>query len=394
MFGFLKKKKKEKVEAPAVEEEKEEKVEDESILKDLAAQKGEILEPDENALSPKEQAKRKKINSLRAKISQMLQSNNVEIIDENEGDEYEVAGSGGSSGDTAKQQQDYDSLKAQYGGSGKKKKEELTLTIDDFDYTYVGKYVEEYDIIHLKSIKKIKLPNPHAKLIKRLSFACLGVVVIVIASFIAYSILRVKPEYLESVSLTQSNQVYYRGEYFDCTGIYFKAEYSTGRVEYTPVTIEDWTGSIGIVTNTSKGLLFDGGTAATLKFHFHGFVGENPTVNTDLELSITVRDRSESGIGAVYTDGIFNLKSGDTITSKHLIPLVEYDKYAEQGSAMLSLDMVKLNIDGTDYSYNSSEKGFVLTADITESSKIKVIYLTNSAYEVELINGANSVTSR
>lgn len=406
MFNFLKffKKKKKVDDEGQNPEEKDQKVEDESILKEIAAQKGEKEkkeEPTEEELSPQEKEKLSRLNKVKSKIAQMLKSSNVEIIDENEGDEYEYET--GSAGDKKKQEQDYDALKARFGAGGKNKKEELTLTIDDFDYTYIGKYVDEYDIIHMRDIKRIKLPNKHKKLIKRLSFAAAAIVVIVVASIITYNIVRVKPEYLQSVSLSQATQTYYKNEYFDYTGIYMVAKYSTGRVARLPLTASNYVDCSGgyVEESYDKTLLrFTGGSGTLLHFEFDGFVGES-NASTSLILSITIVEKKEDGLNVMYSDGIFDLKSGDLINSDYLLPLVEYQDYNDREvySTKLSLSDVniKVIIDGNVIGYDSVNKGFVVESDILPTSKIEVSYYIKGKDEtvvVELDRTKNNVSAK
>ena len=134
-----------------------------------------------NEISPEEnkdyEDEDDKYSSVKSKISRILKSSNIEIIDENEGDEYEFE----NDKDKEKQQHDYDELKAIFGGNNKDKKQELTLTIDDFDYTYTGEYLDEYDLVHIKNIKKIKLQHKHSKLIKRLAIAASVLIVVGVA---------------------------------------------------------------------------------------------------------------------------------------------------------------------------------------------------------------------
>ena len=102
-------------------------------------------------------------------VEYVVRNNAIEIVDENIGDEYE---SGGATSDE-KSQQDYDSLKALFGDKAKGKKDEVTLTIDDFDYTYTGQYLDEYDLMHMKAIKKIRLQRKYPKGLKKFLIACI-----------------------------------------------------------------------------------------------------------------------------------------------------------------------------------------------------------------------------
>ena len=140
MFG-KKKKKQPKVEKAIKGSSEEEQVldaenkTDELVDKNQAAIDdflGQEETPQDDFLTEKQRIKVEKLNSVKSKISQILKSQNIEIVDENIGDEYEMEGAGESE---AKSQQDYDSLKALFGDKDKGKSQELTLTIDDFDYT-------------------------------------------------------------------------------------------------------------------------------------------------------------------------------------------------------------------------------------------------------------------
>ena len=119
-------------------------------------------EEEESNLTPAQKEQIEKLNAVKSKISKILQSQNIEIIDENIGDEYESV-------NATKEfnQQDYDALNT--GFAAKNKTKELTLTIDEFDYTYVGQYLEEFDLMHIKSIKKIRLQKkyPNTKAIRQ-----------------------------------------------------------------------------------------------------------------------------------------------------------------------------------------------------------------------------------
>ena len=104
MFGFLKKKKKKDdiAENPAEENSQEEVVEEDLPSKQETPEKEEV---DLSSLSEKERERLKKINSLKSKLSHILQSKDIEIVDENEGDEWEYEA--GPTGDIKKQQQDF-----------------------------------------------------------------------------------------------------------------------------------------------------------------------------------------------------------------------------------------------------------------------------------------------
>ena len=368
MFGFFKKKKKKDdvAENPAEENSQEEVVEEDLPSKQETPEKEEV---DLSSLSPKEREKLEKINSLKSKLSHILQSKDIEIIDENEGDEWEYEA--GPTGDIKKQQQDYDSLKSRFSRSSKDKKTELTLEIDDFDYTYVGKYVDEYDVIHMRTIKKIKLPNKYAKVIKKVTIAVACVAILIVGIVVAYNLTKVDPEHLTGAYLSQTSQSYYINETFDFTGLYIYAQYSTGRIEKVPLTIEHFDKYLGgAVERYGDTLKFANGTGTTLTFHYAGLVN-GITFETDLELFIEIVTKNEDGLGVIYSDGIFNLEKDEYITSKHLVSLIEYDNYS---SMVIDIQGLTINVDGTDLAYEKAVKGFRVTKNMTSSSKIVISY--------------------
>ena len=135
----------------------------------------------DDGLTDSQREKKERLDSVKSKIAQILKSQNIEIVDENFGDEYET-GSGGSTEERS--QQDYDSLKALFGDKDKGKKQELTLTIDDFDYTYVGQYIDEYDLMHMKNIKRIKLQKKYPKWMKKAIIAASVIAVVGVGVFL------------------------------------------------------------------------------------------------------------------------------------------------------------------------------------------------------------------
>ena len=392
MFGFLKKGKKKKndllADNPAEESQQEEVAEENSPAKSEKVEEKEEI--DESTLSPKERERLEKLRSVKSKISHILQSKDIEIIDENEGDDYEFET--GSTGDKKKQQQDYDSLKARYSRSGKDKKQELTLQLDDFDYTYVGKYVDDYDVIHMKTIKRIKLPNKHAKLIKKIAIGVACVAVVIIGGVVAYNLTKVDPEHLTGAYLSQTSQSYYRNELFDFTGLYIYAQYSTGRVEKIPLKMEHFVSYLGGgVEKYGDTLRFASGFGTTLTFHYEGFVG-GIDFKTDLDMNITIMTKNENGLAVIYSDGIFGLEKDEFITDKHLIPLVEYENYS---STKIELQSVTVKVDGVDLEYDRTAKGFKVKNDMTSTSKIEVSYrVKNSTVTIELDRTKSIISSK
>ena len=405
MFGFLKKKKKSKeAESQAPEENSEEK-KDDSAPQPEAKPAGEEKKEDENQideskLSEKEKEKLDKLKNIKSKISRILQSSDIEIVDENEGDDYESEAEGSS--DIAKQQQDYDILKAKFGKGNKDKKEEVTLTIDDFDFTYVGKYVDEYDLIHMKNIKRIKLPNKHKKLIKRLILATSIIIALSVAGIVGYNMTKAKPEVLVSVSLSQKTQKYFENESFDFTGLYLTEVYSTGRINVIDLSESNYRVHKGGYASAYKKtggvldrLIFTGKSNVTIYFQ-HGGFGMDDNYQ-DLIMNITVLKKEEKSITVKYSNGIFDLQGGDVINSEYLIPLIDYENY---NSNKISLDSsnLKVIVDGRTLLYNKNLKGFELPegVNITKDSIINIRYdvvstTETKTFQTTLVYGANSM---
>ena len=59
----------------------------------------------------------------------------------------------------------------------------------------MGKYVEDYDLIHMKNIKRIKLTNKHKKLIQRIVVGAVAVLVLIVGGIVAYKMTRAEPVY-------------------------------------------------------------------------------------------------------------------------------------------------------------------------------------------------------
>ncbi|MBQ8452114.1 MAG: hypothetical protein IJ538_05045 [Clostridia bacterium] len=331
----------------------------------------------EEKLSDAQRNKIEKLDNVKDKISKILQSSNIEIVDENFGDEYESGGAGGDD----QQQQDYDALKALFGGKDKGKTQELTLTIDDFDYTYTGQYVDEFDLMHVKSIKKIRLQRKHSKHFKRFIIAAVLVVLIGVGAFLGYYFTRQTPVVLASVQLNQTEHDYYQNDKFDYTGLYFILKYSDGKTTNVKLNDSFRTNIIGQYTS-SDGIIFTGnaGSTVTLTFTYE---------SSSVQYVVNIKQKQISGISAIYTNGLFNLNVGDVITEDYLKVLVKYANYGEEKLDMSS--QITLNVDGTTISYNSTSKGFVLTNAVTSSSTIVINYAT---YNLQLTNdGLNYKTT-
>ncbi len=339
----------------------------EKTTEDLVDFFGEKAVEDSN-LTEAQKAQVERINNVKGKISKILQSQNIEIIDENIGDEYEndnVKEGGEQS------QQDYDSLKALFGDKGKNKKQELTLTIDDFDYTYVGQYLEEFDLMHLKNIKRVRLQRKKNKKLRKALLIVSIVLIVGLGGFLAYYFTRETPVYLKSVTLSQTSHDYYVNEYFDYTGLYFNLEYSDGRVERVKLEnkyLVDVTGKAKKTGENNELIQFDNGTTATLVFKYSDF---------QVTYTINILKKNDKGISLIYTDGLFNLKKGDNISNNHILFMINYGDYGEELSDITQSD-VKIYVDGT--SCEKSKNGYKLTSDLTKTSKIKVTY---QSYEIE-----------
>ena len=317
-------------------------------------------EPEEDTqFTEKQKEKLKKIGSVKEKIAQILQSSNIEIIDENLGDEYESDGTGKTS---EQQQQDYDSLKALFGSKDKNAKQELTLTIDDFDYTHVGQYLDEFDLMHIKGIKHIRLQSKHAKLIKKISIIGACVAVLGIGIFAAISLIREKPVVLESIALNRIEDDYYLNEYFDYSGLYINATYSNGKVDRIKLDsthLKDILGNKDIVGDDIK--LTDS-KQVTLWFTYGGF---------DTSYSINIVHKKATSLDVIESNGFYNLTKDEYITDRDIKVICNYENHLPD---FISLDQITLEIDGIKCVYDKNNKGFKIPVDIKEDSTIKIGY--------------------
>lgn len=339
----------------------------EKTTEDLVDFFGEKAVEDSN-LTEAQKAQVEKLNNVKGKISKILQSQNIEIIDENIGDEYEndnVKEGGEQS------QQDYDSLKALFGDKGKNKKQELTLTIDDFDYTYVGQHLEEFDLMHLKNIKRVRLQRKKNKKLRKALLIVSIILIVGLGGFLGYYFTRETPVYLKNVTLSQTSHDYYVNEYFDYTGLYFNLEYSDGRVERVKLEnkyLIDATGKVERTGENNELIQFVSGNTATLVFKYKDF---------EVTYTINILKKNEKGISLIYSDGLFNLKSGDSITSDYILFMINYGEYGEE-LGDITQSGVKLFVDGTECA--KSKAGYKLASDLTKTSKIKITY---QSYEIE-----------
>lgn len=320
---------------------------------------------EDDGLTEIQKQKYEKLGNVKDKISKILKSSNVEIVDENIGDEYDLDYATDSE---KQQQQDYDSLKALFGNKDKAKKQELTLTIDDFDYTYVGQYIDEYDLMHMKGIKKVRLQRKYPKHLKKFLIAACVVLIAGLGGFLGYYFTRETPVYLKSVALNQTENNYYIYENFDYTGLYLIAEYSNGVRQYIPLNGNYLVDIIGRVERNGDDIQFTGGTLAELTFSYQGF---------NVNYSVNILEKIKEGLIALYSPGFFNLQSGEYITDDYLKILCDYGDYGQE-LLDLSSSEIELYVNDTKLNYvtnsGGNKSGFLLTENLTESSMIRVSY--------------------
>lgn len=316
-----------------------------------------------NEISPEEnkdyEDEYDKYSSVKSKISRILKSSNIEIIDENEGDEYEFE----NDKDKEKQQHDYDELKAIFGGNNKDKKQELTLTIDDFDYTYTGEYLDEYDLVHIKNIKKIKLQHKHSKLIKRLAIAASVLIVVGVAITLSIVLTRKTPVFLKSISLSKTEQSYYLNESFDYTGIYILAEYSDGRVERIKLSKDYFYDSQGYVERPGNELVFTDGQEAMLYFKYQ---------EKQASIKINILRKEMTGMFVEKSKRLENLSYGDYITQEDLLIFVRYSNYPDELINFSDKLTIAVGGGGTILKYVPEINGYEVT------TSLKGTYLTIS----------------
>ncbi len=281
---------------------------DDSILGVDKLEKTEIV-------SEKSKEKKEQLNYLKNKISKILRSSNIEIVDENENDEFE--GDSSNLSKNEKQQQDYDALKAIFGKDEKSKKKELTLTIDDFDYSYVGKYVEDYDLMHLKSIKKVRIQHKIPKFVKGIIIGVVAVAVISLSTFLAVTLTKEKPVTISSVSLTVSSQEYFVNDNFQYSGIYFNVTYSDGTTKKIALSQSNYVSIIGPggIVDEDNEITFSSSGELTITFSYGGFSNS---------IDITVNDKYVNGLSAIYSSGLFSMSGSDYINEKLLNLILNY----------------------------------------------------------------------
>lgn len=313
-----------------------------------------------------------KLGEVKEKISKILQASNIEIVDENIGDEYDLDD---ESEEKKQQQQDYDSLKALFGDADKNKKNELTLTIDEFDYTYVGQYVDEYDLMHVKNIKHIKLHRKHSKHFKKIIIAASVILVAGIAGLISFLLLRTKPVTLQSVALNQTSNIYYVNQKFDYTGLYFIAKYSDGSTRRIPLSDSNLLKDeiIGHVDRTNNEIKFLGGVGGSgdsvdLPFEYSGF---------RVSYNVQVKQKQlNNKLKVFYSDGLFDLREGEYITADKLLVFADYGEFGVEALPLSNLIRIKVN--GTELVFSSLNNGYMLSSDINTASIIEITFETAS----------------
>lgn len=367
---------KEKQEVQETEDVKQEKTE---MSDDEKLMLGVDTHEDDDGMSDYQKKQIEQLDSVKDKISKILKSSNIEIVDENFGDEYE-SGSGADSDE--KKQQDYDSLKALFGTGDDKKGKELTLTIDDYDYTYTGQYLDEFDMVHLKGIKRIRLQNKYAKKIKKIALIASLVMVVISGAIAAFFITRETPVYLKSISLNHTEGSYFINDYFDYSGLYILAEYSDGRVERVKLKSSHLQGRVGNIVENENGLRFTGTTPAQLTFGYGG-----KTVN----YSIIVENKRPSALAAIYSDGLFNLDAGDVINEENLKILVKYANFNTVYLENYNSSSFKIYINNVECEYDDDKNGYIASASTKPSvagelstATIKIVSV-NSQYSNDSI---------
>lgn len=329
-------------------------------------------------LSEKDIEKIEKLDNVQDKISKILKSSNIELVDENQGDSYEYDEESDSD---RKQQEDYDSLKAIYG-SEKAKHLEVTLTEDDYDYTYIGQYVDELDILHIKNIKHVRLQNKHSKLFKWIVSATAVIVAIIVGVVVYLNFFMTKPVFLESITLSQTTANYYVDEEFLYSGRYIIAHYSDGTTRKIPLDSEyyDNASSWGNITYENDTIHFNGGTGNTANLVF-SYGGCSAT------LVVNILQKEVSGIGILFSDGLFNIAATtNLIDGDYLILFKEYQGYGKErvksGQAqnfqlyLTTKDSGDFDSDGTKQllPYNEASGGFQINTTTNSNSAFWIVY--------------------
>ncbi len=354
----------------------EENVQPEEVSSDVDAFLGKTEETPEDNLTEKQRSKLERLNNVKNKISKILQSSNIEIVDENFDDDYESGSSGGGDGQS---QQDYDSLKAMFGGKEKGKDSEVTLTIDDFDYTYIGQYLEEYDLMHMKSIKRVKIQRKKSPKLRKFVLISSLVLIVAIGGVCGFLFTRKKPVYLKSVTLNQTERTYYLNDKFDYTGLYLIAEYSDGRIERIKLDNSHFNGDMSTRIERSgennQDIIFSYNNTAHLVFSYQGF---------DINYDVKVAKKAELAIHALYTNGIFKIEQGGFITNEYLDFYIDYE---DVGVEIAEFDAnFKVFVDEDECVF--TKNGFKVENGTNIDSKIEIRY---GAFSIVLDNTLNYI---
>lgn len=308
-----------------------------------------------------------RFDSVKDKLSKILKSSNIEIVDENAGDEYDLD----EKTEAEKQQeQDYDSLKALFGDN-KNNKQELTLSIDEFDYTYVGQFVDEFDFAHIKNIKHIKIHKKHSKKFKLIVASIAVILAAGIAGLTSYLLLREKPVTLQSVALSQNKNSYYIGQKFSYKNLKFIATYSDGSTKEIKISDNPdkyLSNVIGNVERNGSEVIFVGGSGADLTFTYEGY---------NIKYTVDILSKNKTGLSVIYSDGLFNLNMGQYITEDYLKVFCLYDNYKPE----------KLNLNDRDISIFVGYGNFSGEVDLNNLHKLSA---DNNGWLID-INIKNSV---
>ena len=214
---------------------------------------------------------------------------------------------------------------------------------------------------------------------KKAIIAASVVAVVGVGVFLGFYLTRDIPVYLKGVSLSQVEHDYYVDEVFDYTGLYLIAEYSDGSKQQIKLDKTHLKGVIGRVEHVGadgQDIQFLSGNAAVMTFNYQGF---------DVEYTVNILKKTETGLQAIYTNGLFDLTTNNYISSSVLNLLADYGAFGK-AELKLSNPSVEIYVDGsTDKLRYVSGQGFLLETDLTRSSTIKVVYKYNGgASSIEL----------
>lgn len=347
-------------------------------------------ETPEDKLTEKQKKKLEKINNVKSKISKILQSQNIEIVDENFDDDYEY---GSADNSDEQSQQDYDSLKAIFGGKDKAKKDEITLTIDDFDYTYIGQYLEEYDLMHLKNIKKVRIQKKKSPKLRKFLIISSLVVVLIVGAVCGILFTRKQPVYLKNVSLSKKENVCYVDDEFNPAGLYFIAEYSDGTIKteklelkYFNKDLTTGTGKHDRITdeeNDTDYITFTGSGKVNLVFTYEGF---------NVTYEVEIKNKVETGMNVLFSPGLFDLDVDDYIENGKTLSLyITHENIKGDGELLEEFSDKNLSITIDDVACTFENKKFKVNKKVTDSSVIKITY--NNKYVATMTKDLMTGTS-